>query len=343
MLKGNISIGIIGCGHWGPNYIRSFQRIKGISLKCICDSDEKQLNFIKDKYPYLGITSDSREVIKDTLLDAVIIATPAKTHYSLVKKALLWGKHVLVEKPLTICVKEAEELAKLAKEQKKVLMPGHIFEHHDGIKEIKKYISSRSLGKLYYLYSRRTNLGPIRNDVNAIWDLALHDISIFNFILAKTPQKVKADGFPYLRPDIEDVGFITLFYPDNIVAHIHVSWLDPRKIREIVLVGNKKMLMFNDLDYLHPIRIYDKRVMKRKYERPYHTFEEFKMIIKDGQVSLPKLKVKEPLLSESQYFIDCIRKRQSANNFLARGLLGVKVLEAAKKSLRSKGKLISIK
>jgi len=343
MLKGKIKIGIIGCGHWGPNYIRSFQRIKDISLRCICDSDKKQLKFIKYKYPYLKTTLDSEEIVKDNLLDAVIIATPAKTHYSLVRKALFSGKHVLVEKPLTLCVREAEQLIKLAKEQQKVLMPGHIFEHHDGIKEIKKYILAKSLGKLYYMYSRRTNLGPIRNDVNAIWDLALHDISIFNFILAKAPQRVKADGFPYLRHNIEDVGFITLFYPDNVVAHIHVSWLDPRKIREIVLVGNKKMLMFNDLDYIHPIRIYDKRVMKRKYERPYHTFEEFKMIIKDGQVSLPKLKVEEPLLSESQYFIDCIRKKQSAGDFLERGLLGVKVLEAAKRSLRSKGKVIRIK
>lgn len=192
------------------------------------------------------------------------------------------------------------------------------------------------------MYSRRTNLGPIRGDVNAIWDLALHDISIFNFILDATPVKVKANGFSYLRDNLEDVGFITLYYPKSVIAHIHVSWLDPRKIREIVIVGNKKMLMFNDLDYSHPIKVYDKRVMKRKYEKTYSTFEEFKMIIKLGQESTPKVKMGEPLLIECKNFISCFRKGKTDPSYLRRGLNAVAALVAAKKSMAGDGKTVKI-
>jgi len=337
-----IRIGLIGCGHWGPNYIRAFQRIRGVSLEYACDLDRKKLKLIEDKYPHIKATTNSNDIIKNRCLDAVVIATPAKTHYVLIKRALGAGKHVLAEKPLTIKTKEAKDLIKLAKKSKKVLMPGHIFEHHDGIKEVQKRVSKKALGKLYYMYSRRTNLGPIRNDVNAIWDLALHDISIFNFILDATPIKVKANGFSYLRNNLEDVGFITLYYPKNIISHIHVSWLDPRKIREIVIVGNKKMLMFNDLDYAHPIKIYDKRVMKRKYEKPYSTFEEFKMIIKSGQESTLKIKMREPLLIECKNFISCLKKGKADPSYLRRGLDAVAALVAAKKSIASGGKAVKI-
>ncbi len=337
-----IKIGLIGCGHWGPNYIRAFQRIKGTSLEVACDLDRKKLKIIKDKYPHIGITTNIDDVINNSSLDAVVIATPAKTHYSLIKKALEAGKHVLAEKPLTVKTEEAKDLIKLAKKGKKVLIPGHIFEHHDGIKEVQKRISNKVLGKPYYMYSRRTNLGPIRNDVNAVWDLALHDISIFNFILNAIPFKVKANGFSYLRDNIEDVGFITLYYPKNIIAHIHVSWLDPRKIREIVIVGDKKMLMFNDLDYSHPIKIYDKRVMKKKYEKSYSTFEEFKMIIKSGQESTPKIKMREPLLIECKNFINCLKQGKADPKFLKRGLAAVAVLVAARESIINNGKTVKI-
>lgn len=337
-----IKIGLIGCGHWGPNYIRAFQRIGGASLRYVCDLDRKKLKLAKDKYHHIKTTISSSDIIKNDYLDAVVIATPAKTHYVLIKQALSAGKHVLAEKPFTVKAKDAKDLIKLAKKCKKVLMPGHIFEHHDGIKEVRKRILRKALGRIYYLYSRRTNLGPIRNDVNAIWDLALHDISIFNFILNVTPIKVKASGFSYLRPNIEDVGFITLYYPKNVVSHIHVSWLDPRKIRETVIVGNKKMLMFNDLDYTHPIKIYDKRVMKRKYEQPYHTFEEFKMIIKSGQEIASSIKIREPLLIECEDFISFVRKGKAANSYLKRGLDAVAVLGAAKKSIASGGKAVKV-
>ncbi len=337
-----IKIGLIGCGHWGPNYIRAFQRIKGTSIVAACDLDKKKTKFIKAQYSNIEVTNDPNKIIKDDSIDVIIVATPAKTHYKIVKEALKHKKHVLVEKPLTIDVKEASELIKLANRYKRILMPGHIFEHHDGILKLKEYVSFKKIGKVYYLYSRRTNLGPIRNDVNAIWDLALHDISIFNFILGKSPLKVSASGFSYLRDNIEDVGFITLYYSNNIVAHIHVSWLDPRKIRDIVVVGNKKMLIFNDLDYSYPIKVYDKRVMKKKYERPYHTFEEFKMIIKDGQVNTPKVKIREPLLTECEHFIDSVKKNKSMKIHLKRGLDVVKILVTAKKSISQKGKPIKL-
>jgi len=337
-----IKIGLIGCGHWGPNYIRSFQRIKGTSLEVACDLDKKKIKLIKDKYPHIKVTTNSDDIIKDASLDAVVIATPAKTHYALIKQALKSGKHVLAEKPLTVEVKQAKDLIKLAKKCKKVLIPGHIFEHHDGIKEVQKRVLKKTLGRLHYMYSRRTNLGPIRHDVNAIWDLALHDISIFNFVLNATPLKVKANGFSYLRDNLEDVGFIILYYPKNIVAHIHVSWLDPRKIREIVIVGNKKMLMFNDLDYAGPIKVYDKRVMKKKYEKSYSTFKEFRMIIKAGAESTPKVKIREPLLVECKNFIGCVKEGKADSSYLKRGLDVVAALVAAKESMASGGKTVKI-
>ncbi len=340
---GKIKIGIIGCGHWGPNYIRVFQKIRGVSVEYVCDLDKKKLRLVKNKYPSVNITNNVKEILDSNSLDAVVIATPAKTHYSLTKQALIRGKHVLVEKPLAVGVREANELIDLSKKYKCVLMPGHIFEYHDGIKEIKKYISQEDLGKIYYMYSRRTNLGPIRNDVNTIWDLALHDISIFNFLLDAIPIKVSANGFCYLRGNIEDVGFVTLYYPKGIVSHIHVSWLDPRKIREIVIVGNSKMLIFDDLDYLHPIKIYDKRVMRKKYERPYYTFEEFKTIVKNGNTLIPEVKIREPLEVECESFLKFIKEEVILNNSLKRGLDVIKILQATESSLTNKGREIRIK
>ncbi|RKY33491.1 MAG: gfo/Idh/MocA family oxidoreductase [Candidatus Omnitrophota bacterium] len=337
-----IKIGIIGCGHWGPNFVRTFNKLKDTTVKYVCDLDSKRLREIKKRFSSVFTSTSFRDILKDSEIDAVVIATPAVTHYQLAKEALKFGKNVLIEKPFVLNPQEANYLIRLAKRVNKIIMPGHIFEYHDGVRIIRNYTREGKLGKIYYMYSRRTNLGPIRNDVNAIWDLALHDISIFNFILDAVPLKISADGFSYLRSHIEDVGFITLYYPQDIIAHIHVSWLDPRKIREIVMVGDKKMLMFDDLDGNFPLKFYDKRVMKKKYERPYYTFEEFKMIIKDGQVSTPLIKIREPLLVECESFLEYIKKGRVPEEVLKRGIDVVKILKGIESSLKNKGKEINL-
>lgn len=343
MKKHIVNLGIIGCGHWGPNYIRDFMSFDKCRVKLVCDLNRERLGRIKERLPSVETTSNYKQLVRHPEIDGVIIATPAVTHYELAGMSLRNGKHVLVEKPIATSVKHAESLIELSKKVNRILMPGHIFEYHDGIRKMKSYVNQRRLGKIYYMYSRRTNLGPIRDDVNAMWDLSTHDISIFNFLLDRLPESVSANGFSYLRKGIQDVGFVTLCYPKNIIVHIHVSWLDPRKIREIVIIGDKKMLMFDDLDNESPIKIYDKRVMKKRYERPYYTYEEFKMIVRDGGVVIPKIKIKEPLKAECEHFLDYISNGKIPEKYLRRGIDAVRILAGIDKSLKRRGREVKLR
>lgn len=341
-MKDKITIGIIGCGHWGPNFIRNFSKIKNCDVKYASDLNAERLSHVKQVFPDIATTPHYLRILEDETIDAVVIATPAHTHYRLAKDALRHGKHVLVEKPITGRVREAEELIAIAEQKKRILMVGHTFKFNPGIRKLKSLIDSNTLGKVYYVYSRRTNLGPIRKDVNAMWDLAPHDISIFNYLLDDCPLFAAAQGNKCLPHGLEDVCFITLAFPNKVLGHIHVSWLDPKKVREIVVVGSKKMAIFDDLNAQAPIIIYDKSVMQERFKQDYASFKEFQMIIKDGKAVIPKVKKEEPLKAECAHFIDCIRKGNVPLTDGRDGLEVLKVLIAIQDSLLKDGARISL-
>jgi predicted dehydrogenase len=340
--KRKINIGIIGCGHWGPNYIRTFSNIDDCNVKAICDLSRQHLARIKNRYPKIETTTDFKKIINDNEIDAVVITTPASIHYPLVKRALLKRRHILVEKPFVTKVKDAEELVELSKSVNKVFMVAHTFLYNSGIRSLKRYIQNKSMGRIYYLHSKRTNLGPLRQDVSSTWDLAPHDVSIFSFLLNSKPIEVIARGGIYLQKDKEDVSFSTLIYPNGIIANIHVSWLDPRKIREITVVGSKKMATFNDLELKNPICIYDKTVMKKRYKQDYSSYREFQMIIREKGEEIPRIKTQEPLWVQCRHFINCIYNNKKPLTDAESGLEVVKVLCAIEESIHGKGKVVKI-
>lgn len=329
-----MKLSVIGCGRWGPNFIRIFHRLSGVSLKYACDLNPHRLLHIRGLYPCLITTPDYRQILKDKAVDAVVIATPTNTHYRLAKEFLLSHQHVLVEKPIAMRIKEAEELIDIAKAKNKILMVGHTFLYNPAVNKIKEAIKKNALGKIYYIHSQRVNPGPIRKDVNAIWDLSPHDISIINYILEDLPQEAFAYSQRFLPHRFDDVGFITLRYPDDILTHIHVSWLNPKKVREMTIIGSERMLVYNDTDINQPIKIYDKSAMKKKYERHYYTFEGFQHIARNGKAEVPKVNRQEPLKIECRHFIDCIIHNKQPLSDAQEGLNIVKILEVIDKSIR---------
>jgi len=332
-----IKVGVIGCGHWGPNHIRNFSMFPDSNVIWIADLSEERLRSVKRTYPQISVTTDYRNVLKDHNVDAVVVATPTATHHNIVKDCLDFGKDVLCEKPLTCQVESAKELVNLAEKKEKILMVGHVFLFNVGIRKVKEYIRNGTLGKVYYIHSTRVNLGPIRNDVNVVWDLASHDISIFSYLLDAQPIEIAAKGNSFLQDNLEDVAFISLVYPDDILANVHVSWLDPRKVREIVIVGDKKMVVWNDLDPEDTVRLYERGISQEPY---YVDFGEFQLIPKEGDVIIPKLKLSEPLKNQDGHFVDCIKQRKEPLSNGAFGLQVVGVLEAAQKSLNNDGKTV---
>lgn len=304
-----IQVGIIGCGHWGPNHIRIFSQLADSNTFVCSDLDDARLENLKTLYPRLETTKDYKEIIANPDVDAVCVATPTNTHFDITKEALEAGKHVLCEKPLALKADECAILEKLAKEKNLVLMVGHVFIFNSGIRVLKEYIDSGELGRIYYAYATRTNLGPFRYDVNALWDLAPHDISIFNYLFDACPVNTSARGQKCLNDSLEDLTFTTLEYPNNLLANIHVSWLDPKKVRQITIVGDKKMAVWDDLDSDGPVKIYDKHV--EKTETFYATYGEFQLLSKEGSITIPKIGFSEPLKDQGQYFIDCVKNKKN--------------------------------
>lgn len=337
-----INIAIIGCGYWGPNFVRNLSKINGVYVKYVCDLSQERLSHIRQLYPSVKTTHDCKLILEDKDIQAVIVSTPAAKHYPLAKAALSNNKHVLVEKPITTKIVEAKKLIELAKKKNRVLMVGHTFKFNPAVNALRDLIRSHKLGKVYYIYSRRTNLGPLRKDVNAMWDLAPHDISIVNYLLDSVPVSVQAQGEKYLAHNLEDVSFLTLRFPNKVIAHIHVSWLDPKKTREIVAVGSKKMAIFDDLDQKEPVKVYDKSVMKKKFKQEYDSFKEFQMIIKNGSIQAPKVKMSEPLGIECRHFIECVRRNAKPLTDGLDGLKVLKVLLALQRSLHGQGKTVRI-
>lgn len=336
-----IKVGVVGCGYWGPNLIRNFFQSRNAELVTLCDINAKNLIEMADLYFVKQVYKDFSQMLKNPKLDAVVIATPAKTHYSLTRLALLHNKHVLVEKPLAFNSEDATKIISLARKKRRVLMVGHTFEFNPAVIKMKECIAQGELGEIHYIYSTRVNLGRVQEDINAMWSLAPHDISILNFILSAMPVKVRAYGNAYINKKIEDVIFVNLEFKGGIVAHIHVSWLDPSKIRKTTVVGSKKMLIYDDIDNEGKIKIYDKGVDRLTLGNS--SYGEFQMKLRAGEIVIPKLSLYEPLRKECEHFLDCIENNKKPDTDGENGLRVVRVLEAAQMSLHQKGKIIRIK
>ncbi|MCP4652150.1 MAG: Gfo/Idh/MocA family oxidoreductase [Candidatus Omnitrophica bacterium] len=332
-------IGIIGCGHWGKNYLRVFKESREDIVVSAYDCDQEKLKNVSSRYSWVKISHNIEDILKDELIEAVAISTPATTHYELVKKALLSNKHVLVEKPFTLKSDQAKELVELSEERKLALMVSHTFLYNSAIRQIKRYIDNGECGKIYYLKATRTHLGLIREDVNAFWDLAPHDISIFNYLLGAMPIKVSVVGSQVIREGREDVGFATLFYPHNVIANIHVSWIDSHKEREVSIVAARQRIVFDDLNNLEKIRIFEKGI---EVEREISNFGEFQLLLRDGNIVSPKVSDYEPLKKQCEHFLECVEQKKMPLTDGKNGFEIVKILEAFQESLAKNGEPVKV-
>jgi len=338
-----VKVGVVGCGYWGPNLIRNFNEIEESDLTWCCDLDSNKLKAVKNKFPFVKISRDHNEILDDESVDAIVIATPPDTHYKIAEKCLLKGKHVLVEKPIAFDVNQAQSLVETANKTNRILMVGHTFEFNPAVIKAREYINSGTIGDVYYIVSRRINLGIVRSDINAMWSIAPHDISILIFLLGVMPLTVRAWGSSFLKEGIEDVVFLNIQFPKNILAHIQVSWLDPHKIRDMVIVGSKKMIVYDDIDNEGKLKIYDKGVDKieNNLNQKSH-FGEFHVRLRYGDLLVPKLPNSEPLKKECEHFIECIKSNKKPLTDGENGLRVIKVLDAAYRSLKKDGKSIDI-
>lgn len=334
-----VNVGVIGYGYWGPNLVRNYEQMPESNLVACCDLNPDNLKKVKALYPKVEVTQQIDDLLNNPSIDAVVIASSAATHFDLAKKALLAGKHAMVEKPLTLSSDTSRELINIADKAGCILMVGHLLEYHSAVDYMRGLIDSGELGDIQYLYTQRLNLGQVRTDENALWSLAPHDISIIFYLLGgKEPAEVSARGQSYITEGIEDVVFCSISFKDKTMAHIHVSWLDPHKTRKLTVVGNKKMAVFDDMESSEKIRIYDKGV---GVNPDYRTYGE-DLTLRFGDITIPSIKMKEPLRAECEHFIQSIQTGQRPRSDGYNGLRVVKVLEAAQKSLKSGGKPVTI-
>lgn len=342
-----INVGFIGCGYWGPKLIRNFADIPQARLHTFCDLDESRIRLLSQHYGGVNTTTDYRLLLEDPALEAVVIATPAVTHYSIARECLLAGKHVLVEKPLAMSSQECRDLIQVAEKMRRTLMVSHTFLYNAAVRKVKELISSGELGDILYIYTTRVNLGIIRGDLNAMWNFAPHDLSILLYLLERDPVRVSARGFTFLRHGLDDVVFMVLDFPGNVGAHLHISWLDPNKVRQVVVVGREKMIVYDDTSLDTKIKIYDKSVRKvgkggHPFSSDLETFGDFQLQIRAGSVHIPALDFKEPLQVECQHFLDCL---ENGHNPLSDGLQGlrvVRILEACQMSLDREGAIVRL-
>jgi predicted dehydrogenase len=325
-----IKIGIVGYGHWGPILARNFFDLPDASLVAIADLRADSVERARSRYPQVEHVRDYRELFKMGL-DAVVISTPPFTHFAIAKDCLLQNLHVLIEKPMTVNAKDAEELVELADKKGLTLMVGHIFAYHSAVHALKKYIENGELGKVYYIDTARLNLGLFQRDSNVLWDLAPHDISVVLQLLGERPVSASTHGMTCVTNGIFDVVYLNLLFPNNISAHVHVSWLDPCKVRRITVVGSQKMAVFNDMENEQKIKLYDKGVNAPNYTSG--DFGDYQYSYRSGDIAIPNIRFTEPLRQECQHFIDCIVSRTEPLSSGRDGWDVVKILEAAQRSL----------
>ncbi len=330
-----IKLGVIGYGYWGPNIVRNFHEIEYGCVKYICDIRDKVLERAAKSYPATLTTKDCNEVLTSPEVDAVAVITPVAEHYPLVRRALENGKHVFVEKPFTQSSKQAEELVELAGKKNLKIMVDHTFLFTPAVRKIKELIDGDVLGKLYYYDSMRVNLGLFQSDVNVVWDLAPHDLSIMQHIIPEQPAAVVASGEAHVNGK-EDVAYITVYFPNNVIAHFNVNWLSPVKVRTTLIGGEKKMLVWDDVEPDEKIKVYDKGVVKANGDGVYELLVNYRM----GDIWAPRLDRTEALKLETKYFFDCIQKDEQPFNDGVAGLRVVRMLEATDASLAKKGGMV---
>ena len=338
-MQKKINIAVVGCGYWGPNLIRNLSALPECHVRYVCDKDEKRLAHMKQLYPSSETTKDFDKTVGDKEVDAVVVATPVHLHYELAKKALQAGKHAFVEKPMTQTSEQGNELIQLAAKKKLTLMVGHTFIYSAPVRRIREIVQSGDIGEIQYISSRRLNLGLFQKDINVAWDLAPHDISIILYLLGKPPLSVNCQGKAHVHKDIEDVTNMSLDFDNGGFATIHSSWLDPNKVREMVIVGAKRMIVYDDNEPLEKIKIYDKRVETPPH---YDTFAEFQYSYHYGDMYAPYIKQVEPLKLECQQFLECIRTGKKPETSGLDGLRVIQILEASSRSLKNGGARVEI-
>ncbi len=332
-----INIGVIGYGYWGPNIVRNFSALDGATVKTVCDSNDQSLERARKSYPHITTTKDCSEVLNAADIDAVAVITPVSTHYELAKRALLNGKHVFVEKPFTATIAQAEELIELAERKRLTIMVDHTFIFTGAVRKIKKLIEERALGDLYYYDSVRVNLGLFQSDVNVIWDLAPHDFSVMDYLVSERPAAVAACGKAHVN-GLEDTAYITVHFDNNMIAHFNVNWLSPVKVRTTLIGGEKRMLVWNDLEADEKLRIYDKGVEITNRESSYN----LRVSYRSGDMYAPKVEQVEALRREAEYFLSCVGSGQRPENDGQAGLRVVRLLDACSRSMKQDGRSINL-
>jgi predicted dehydrogenase len=327
-----VRVAAVGCGYWGPNVIRNLDAVAGFELCCICDVDRERLRPVAARYPTARSTTRADDIFEDPSIDAVYLSTPVSTHYQLVKRALDSGKHVLVEKPLATTVDQAEALAELAAARGLTLMVGHTFVFSPPVRKVKELLGAGLIGPIYYVETTRVNLGLFQKDVSVLWDLGPHDVSILIYWLDEVPIQVSARGRSYLGETLEDVVFLTLEFPSGILAQIQLSWLAPSKLRRTSIVGRQRMVVYDDLEPVEKVKVYDRGV-----DRQPASFGEFQLTYRSGDILSPRVDTTEPLHIECAHFLECIRTGREPDTSPDSAVQVVRVIQAAERSLRGGG------
>ncbi len=327
------NMGVIGLGGWGKNVLRSFSQTQGVKLYGICDENPDTVEKHGSLYPQAKATTEYHELLNDPNIEAIALATPSPTHFQLVRESLEAGKHVFVEKPMSLTVEDAQTLVTLSEQRKRVLMVGHLLEYHPAVDVLKTLICDGELGDIYYIYSHRLNLGVVRLEENALWSLAPHDISVVLYLLEQEPTHVTAVGQSYLNPGVEDVVFANLRFGNEHTAQIHVSWLDPHKERKLVIVGSKRMAVFDDMHPSEKVRVFDKSANVKVGSADFVET----ITVRHGEIRSLIVPNQEPLLNETQHFADCVLEGKTPRSDAHDGLRVVKILDAATRSLKENG------
>jgi predicted dehydrogenase len=337
-----IRIGVIGYGYWGPNLVRNCFEAKGAQVACVSDLKDDRLASVASRYPTIRTTRDSQELIEDPTIDAVAIATPVSTHYELALRALHEGKHVLVEKPLASDTDQVQHLIDIAQKRNRVLMVDHTFVYTGAVRKIRELVQSGGLGEIYYYDSARVNLGLFQHDVNVIWDLAVHDLSIMDYVLPFSPCAVSATGLSHVPGGTENIAYLTLFFESNQIAHIHVNWLAPVKLRRTLIGASRKMIVYDDLDQSEKIKIYDKGITLNNHQSPEKLYQ---MLVgyRTGDMLAPQIDGTEALRREMEHFLHCIQQSAEPETGGAAGLRVVEILQAASQSMAQRGRPVELR
>jgi predicted dehydrogenase len=338
-VNGKVKVGVIGCGYWGPNLLRNLAENETAELRWICDLDSRRMAAMGRRYPAAQLTSDSKLLLADPALDAVVIATPVGTHFSFAQAALAAGKHVLVEKPLTTSVAEAEQLVDLAERQGLTLMVDHTFVYTGAVRKIREMVSSGELGDLLYFDATRINLGLFQDDINVVWDLAPHDLSIMDFVIARQPQAVTATGSCHIKKGIENIAYVMLHFPDEFIAHFHFNWLSPVKIRHTLIAGSRKMVVYDDIEPTEKVRVYDSGVTATQKEDQLDREAAYRTLVsyRTGDVWVPKLDTTEALRYVCEEFLAAITEKRAPLTDGHAGVRVVRLLDAAQRSINQGG------